>query len=162
MPSDPPSDHAPPMSAALDALALEVEPGVTDYPEPFRARVAGRRRVRLGDRFGLTNFGVNITRLDPGGVSALRHWHSRQDEFVYVVEGELTLVTNAGEQILRPGMCVGFPAGRPDGHQLLTRSGGPAAYLEIGDRTDGDDCRYPDEDLVFRDGRYLHRDGTPW
>ncbi|WP_207458458.1 cupin domain-containing protein [Azospirillum sp. SYSU D00513] len=164
MPSDEiPSNPAEAGPVALDAHALEAEKGATGYPEPFRHRVSGRARVRLGDRFGLTNFGVNITRLDPGAASALRHWHTRQDEFVYVVEGELTLVTDAGEQVLTPGMCAGFLAGRPDGHQLVNRSGAPAAYLEIGDRTSGDECFYPDDDLVCRnEDEFFHRDGTPW
>ncbi|MDQ2101305.1 cupin domain-containing protein [Azospirillum isscasi] len=153
-----------PETPVLDPAAVEARPGVTGYPEPFRAAVAGRLRKRLGNPLGITNFGVNLTRLEPGAASALRHWHTRQDEFVYVLEGELTLVTDAGETLLRPGMCAGFPAGKPDGHQLVNRSGEPAAYLEVGDRTAGDEVDYPDDDLRY-DGtadRYSHRDGTPW
>lgn len=155
------NEKTPPV---LDPSTLEGKTGATGYPEPFRAQVAGRTRLRLGDRLGLTNFGVNMTRLEPGSASALRHWHTRQDEFVYVVEGELTLVTDAGETVLRPGMCAGFPAGKPDGHQLVNRTDAPAVYLEVGDRTKGDDAYYPDDDLVYRgdEDRFLHRDGTPW
>ena len=153
--------HTPPI---LDPSTLEAKTGATGYPEPFRAQVAGRTRVRLGDRLGLTNFGVNMTRLEPGSASALRHWHTQQDDFVYVVEGELTLVTDAGETVLRPGMCAGFPAGKPDGHQLVNRTDAPAVYLEVGDRSKGDDAHYPDDDLVYRgdEDRFYHRDGTPW
>lgn len=147
---------------ALDALALEGRRGVSGYPEQFRARVAGRSRVRLGEVFGLTNFGANVTRLEPGAESALRHWHTRQDEFVYVLDGELTLVTDAGETVMRPGMCAGFPAGAANGHHLVNRGTVTAVYLEVGDRTQGDAAHYPDEDLIHRDGRFFHRDGTPW
>lgn len=156
------STSAPPTPPVLDSLALSGEKGKTGYPAPFRDRFAGRSKVRLGDLLGLTNFGVNLTRLDPGAASTLRHWHTRQDEFVYVVEGELTLITDAGETVLRPGMCAGFPAGRPDGHCLFNRTDAPAAYLEIGDRTAGDEGHYPDDDVLFRDGKFLHRDGSPW
>ncbi|CAO3375109.1 cupin domain-containing protein [Azospirillum argentinense] len=154
----------PPAVPVLDPAAIGAKLGATDYPEPFRAAVAGRLRKRLGNPLGITNFGVNLTRLEPGAASALRHWHTRQDEFVYVLEGELTLVTDAGETILRPGMCAGFPAGRPDGHQLVNRSDEPATYLEVGDRSAGDEAHYPDEDLRY-DGvtdLFTHRDGSPW
>ncbi len=153
-----------PVPPVLDPATLEAKTGASGYPEPFLAAVAGRTRKRLGNPLGLTRFGVNLTRLDPGAASALRHWHTNQDEFVYVLEGELTLVTDAGETVLRPGMCAGFPSGRPDGHHLVNRSGAPAVYLEVGDRAPGDDAFYPDEDLVYRseDNRYYHRDGTPW
>jgi uncharacterized cupin superfamily protein len=150
---------------ALDPATVPAVGG-TSYPEPFRALVAGRERRRLGDALGLKNFGVNLTRLRPGAASAQRHWHTRQDEFVFVVEGEVVLVTDAGEQVLTPGMAAGFPAGKPDGHHLVNRSGRDAVYLEIGDRTPGDEGEYPDIDMVFRivGGRvaYLHKDGTPY
>ena len=154
----------PPEPPVLDAAAVGAKLGASGYPEPFRAAVAGRLRKRLGNPLGITNFGVNLTRLEPGAASALRHWHTRQDEFVFVLEGELTLVTDAGDTLLRPGMCAGFPAGRPDGHQLVNRSDEPATYLEVGDRTAGDEAHYPDEDLRY-DGTadlFTHRDGTPW
>ncbi len=150
------------------ALDPEIVAAVTgsDYPEPFRAAVAARERRRLGDALGLTNFGVNFTRLPPGCASAQRHWHSRQDEFVYIVAGEVVLVTDAGEQVLHAGMVAGFPANSGDGHQLINRSERDALYLEVGDRTSGDQCDYPDIDMLVRwiDGeeRYVHKDGTPY
>ncbi|MBP2304073.1 cupin domain-containing protein [Azospirillum melinis] len=151
-----------PNPPVLDPATLTAETGATDYPQPFRSQVAGRHRVVLGDPLGLSNFGVNLTTLAPGASSALRHWHSRQDEFVYVVEGELTLVTDAGETLLTPGMCAGFPRGVADGHRLINRSDRPASYLEVGDRSGGDEIDYSDEDMVWRDGAYHHRDGTVW
>ena len=117
--------------------------------------------------FGLTNFGVNLTRLPPGGMSALRHTHRREDEFIYIIEGEPILVTNAGETPLRPGMCAGFRAGSGDAHHLLNRTGHDVVYLEIGDRNPGDTVIYPDEDI----GRaltpagervFVHKDGRPY
>jgi uncharacterized cupin superfamily protein len=127
--------------------------------------MAGREKRPLGDLFGLRNFGVNLTRLEPGAVSALRHAHSRQDEFVYILEGEPTLVTNAGETPLRPGMCAGFRAGSGDAHHLVNRGTGYVVYLEVGDRTPGDAASYPDDDLqavVGSDGkwRFTRKDGT--
>lgn len=158
MTEDTPPSLTPP---ALDPARLP-ERHATSYPQPFAAAVAGRFRRRLGDALGLRNFGVNLTRLAPGAMSAQRHWHSAQDEFIYVVSGELTLVTDAGEQVLRAGMVAGFPAGQADGHCLVNRSAADAVYLEVGDRTSGDAVDYPDIDMVLRDGRFLHRDGTPW
>lgn len=138
----------------------------TGYPAPFRAWVAGRSRRRLGAAAGLKNFGVNITRLAPGAASALRHWHSLQDEFIYVLEGELTLMTNAGEKILKPGMCAGFPAGEADGHCLVNRTDQDATYLEVGDRTPGDSVTYPDVDLLAQENAgtfvFTHKDGSPY
>lgn len=150
---------------ALDPATLPVKTG-SDYPEPFKAAVAGRERRALGDALGLENFGVNLTRLPPGNASSQRHWHSRQDEFVYIVEGEVVLVTDAGEQVLSAGMAAGFPAGTGDGHVLENRTGADALYLEIGDRTSGDECDYSDIDMAVRwiDGeeKYVHKDGTPY
>lgn len=140
----------------------------TNYPEPFRAIVAGRQRKRLGEVAGLTRFGVNLTTLAPGSCSALRHWHSQQDEFIYMVSGELTLVTDAGAQVMKPGMAAGFPAGEANGHHLINRSDQPATYLEVGDRTPNDTAQYPDVDLraVPKDGerghRFVHLDGRPY
>jgi uncharacterized cupin superfamily protein len=146
--------------------ALVPEKGGTGYPEPLRAMVAGRFRRRLGDAAGLRNFGVNLTRLEPGAASAHRHWHDKQDEFVYVVEGELVLVTEAGEQVLRPGMAAGFPAGKADGHHLVNRTKKDALFLEIGDRSAGDTFHYPDVDLDGYDPGpnpvFSHKDGRPW
>jgi uncharacterized cupin superfamily protein len=151
---------------AIDARSVEANTG-TNYPEPLRKFVAGRAKRKLGDVFGLRNFGVNLTTLAPGAMSALRHWHFRQDEFVYMLEGEAVLVTDAGEQVLRPGMAAGFPAGKRDGHHLINRSDREAVYLEVGDRLPGDEADYPDMDMVTRqqaDGRwvYFHRNGDPY
>jgi uncharacterized cupin superfamily protein len=149
---------------ALDPAEVPVQSG-SNYPEPYRAAVAGRSRRRLGDALGLRNFGVNLTTLPPGAASALRHWHARQDEFVYVVEGELVLVTNAGEQRLGPGDCAGFPAGVADGHQLVNRGDRPATYLEVGDRTSGDVVSYSDVDLhavAAQTWRFTRKDGSDY
>lgn len=162
------SDASSPVLPALDPMAVPGITGETDYPKIFQAGMTGATWRRLGDATGLKNFGVNLTTLPPGNASALRHWHTRQDEFVYVISGEVVLVTDRGEQILTAGMAAGFPAGVPDGHHLVNRSGQDATFLEIGDRSPGDDCAYPDVDLVCRciDGdqrtAYLHKDGTPY
>jgi uncharacterized cupin superfamily protein len=136
------------------------------YPERFAQRMAGRTKHPIGDLFGLANFGVNLTRLRPGAASALRHAHARQDELVYVLEGRPTLVTNGGATVLAPGMCAGFKAGTGDAHCLVNETEGEVVYLEIGDRTPGDEITYPDDDLqaVNRDGQWVfaHKDGTPY
>ncbi len=138
----------------------------SNYPEPFASRMAGREKKPLGDLFGLSNFGVNLTRLAPGAVSALRHAHTLQDEFIYIVEGEPVLVTDAGETPLRPGMCAGFAHGTGDAHQLVNRGTADVVYLEVGDRTPGDRGSYPDDDLVAIsvDGRWVftRKDGRPY
>ncbi len=138
----------------------------SNYPEPFASRMAGRRKHPLGDLFGLANFGVNLTRLAPGAVSALRHAHSRQDEFIYVLQGSPTLHTDEGRTTLAPGMCAGFKAGTGNAHCLVNDSDEEVVYLEIGDRTAGDEGSYPDDDLVARlvEGgwRFEHKDGTPY
>ncbi|MEG4093070.1 cupin domain-containing protein [Microcoleus sp. Pol12B4] len=120
------------------------------YPQQFQSAVAGRVKKRLGDAAGLQNFGVNWVRLAPGSCSALRHWHTRQDELIYVLEGEVTLITNSGEQVLTPGMAAGFRAGDSDGHHLVNSSNADVVYLEIGDRTLGDSAEYPDDDLIAK------------
>jgi uncharacterized cupin superfamily protein len=152
--------------AVIDRKAVPAR-RTTSYPEPFRPVVAGREKRALGDAAGLKNFGVNLTRLEPGAASALRHWHEKQDEFVYVLEGELVLVTDEGEWVLRPGMAAGFPAGRACGHQLVNRSDGSALYLEVGDRTAGDRAHYSADDLeatLDPEGRwrFTHKDGRPY
>ncbi len=139
----------------------------SNYPEAFLPVVAGRLKRPLGERFGLENFGVNLTRLAPGAASALRHAHSRQDEFVYVLEGRPTLRTDAGETELAPGMCAGFRAGSGDAHQFVNRSSEDVVLLEIGDRTPGDSATYPDDDLSAVAGpdgkwRFARKDGTPY
>ncbi len=152
-------------SPALDPAALTPRVG-NSYPAPYHAEAAKREKRILGDALGLTNFGVNLTALPPGTASAQRHWHSKQDEFVFIVSGELTLVTDAGEQVLSAGMVAGFPAGKRDGHMLVNRSQEEAVYLEVGDRTALDEVDYPDIDMLVRsvDGeeKYVHKDGTPY
>ena len=122
----------------------------SNYPQPFKSAVSGRVKKRLGDAAGLKNFGVNLVKLAPGSCSALRHWHTCQDEFIYVLEGDVSLVTNSGEQVLKPGMVAGFPAGDADGHHLVNRTNSDVVYLEIGDRTPGDSVNYPDDDLIAK------------
>jgi uncharacterized cupin superfamily protein len=152
---------------AIIALNAPVRTKPTSYPEPFASRMAGREKRPLGDLFGLSNFGVNLTRLAPGAASALRHAHSKQDEFLYILEGHPVLITDEGETSLAPGMCAGFKAGTGNGHQLINRTDQDVLYLEIGDRTPGDSVTYPDDDLkaVFgNDGKWAfsHKDGTPY
>lgn len=151
---------------ALVAADVPARAFRTNYPEPFASRMAGRNKRPLGDLFGLANFGVNLTRLAPGGSSALRHAHSKQDEFVYILEGRPTLVTSAGRTALEAGMCAGFKAGTGDAHHLLNESREDVVYLEIGDRAAGDAVDYPDDDLavVTVDGRrrMAHKDGRPY
>ncbi len=151
---------------AIEAAAAAPRSRPSVYPEPFASRMAGREKRALGDAFGLTNFGVNLTRLAPGAVSALLHRHSRQDEFVYILEGAPTLVTEGGETALKPGMCAGFPAGG-HAHHLVNRTDTDALYLEIGDRTPDDRADYPADDLDARLGpdgrwRFFHKDGRPY
>lgn len=122
-----------------------------------------RAKRRLGDACGLTRFGVNLVTLGPGGQSALRHWHTLEDEFVYVLAGEVVLVTDAGEQTLTSGMCAGYAGGKRDAHHFVNRSAKAVTYLEIGNRIDGDNAFYPDDDLMWADdgsGSYgAHKDG---
>lgn len=138
------------------------------YPSPFDQPCRERSWRRLGDAAGLTQFGVNLVRLPPGAWSSQRHWHSHEDELVYVLDGEVTLVTDSGEQPLRPGECAGFPAGLRDGHHLQNRSTRDALLLVVGSRSDLDHGEYPDIDLRFEPGRYSgaggysHKDGTPY
>jgi uncharacterized cupin superfamily protein len=140
----------------IDLSAVPVETGTT-YPAPFRSAVVGRSRQRVGNAIGLKNFGVNLTAIAPGAQSALRHWHSAQDEFIYVVSGELVLITDEGEQVLSAGDMAGFPAGQANGHHLVNRSAELATYLEVGDRTGGDRAEYPDDDLVCVPAAVGHR-----
>ena len=153
---------ASPTAPALDPDDLPEQRG-SGYPEPFRSRMGDRAKRRLGDALGLTRFGVNLVTLAPGAQSALRHWHTLEDEFVWMLEGEVVLVTNAGEQVLRAGQCAGYPAGGRDGHHFVNRSDAPARYLEVGSRIDGDNAFYPDDDLMWvegEDGVYAaHKDG---
>ena len=143
------------------------ESNATTYPEPLRAPNQQRYNRRLGNHAGLKNFGVNLTRIVPGGQSSYRHAHSRQDEFVYVLEGEVVLETNGGSQVLAAGMCAGFPAGTGDAHRFVNRSDRDVLLLVVGDRTGNDEITYPDVDLHARlaaDGKYVftHKDGRPY
>lgn len=131
---------------ALDPAEVPVRRG-SSYPKPFKAPCAERAKQRLGDAVGLTDFGVNLVRLPPGSASAQRHWHSHEDEFVYVLTGELTLVTDAGEQRLAAGDAAGFPAGEANGHHFVNRGSEAASYLEVGSRKAEDAVTYPDVDL---------------
>jgi uncharacterized cupin superfamily protein len=133
---------------ALDPAAVKEVRGSL-YPEPFKSRMGDRVKQRLGEACGLTKFGVNLVTLGPGGQSALRHWHTLEDEFVYVLEGEVVLITNDSEQMLRAGMCAGYPAGKRDAHHFVNRSQRPAKYLEIGNRIEGERAFYPDDDLMW-------------
>lgn len=135
----------------------------SNYPEPHNLACAGRVRKALGDAAGLNDFGVNLLSLPPGAWSSQRHWHDKEDEFVFVVAGEVVLVTDEGETTLRAGDCAGFPKNVADGHHLINRSNAPALCLEIGTRSKGEDvCRYADIDMFVDDaiGRYQHRDGS--
>ena len=141
---------------ALDPATVPEKRG-SIYPEPFRSRMGDRAKRRLGEACGLTRFGVNLVTLGPGGRSALRHWHTLEDEFVYVLTGEVVLVTNDGEQTLGPGMCAGYAAGKKDAHHFINRSSDAATYLEIGNRAEGDNAFYPDDDLMwFEDENGVH------
>ena len=151
---------------AIDPHEIEPRTG-TGYPEPFRQNVVSRRKRALGDAFGLTRYGVNLVELPPATWSSQRHWHTQEDEFILVVSGELTLVTDEGEQLLTPGMVAGFPAGDRNGHHLVNNSQGVACYLEIGDRNAQDEVIYPDIDLLYKmddhgDHVFTNRDGVPY
>jgi uncharacterized cupin superfamily protein len=157
----------PPVSAVAADAPSRPKPTSPPFPAEMVQRVApGRDKKPLGDQFGLTNFGVNLTRLAPGGQSALRHAHGRQDEFVYVLEGEAALITDAGETMLTAGMCAGFKAGTGDAHHLVNRTQKDVVFLEVGDRSAGDSVDYPDDDVkaVYVDGKwkYSRKDGTSY
>ncbi len=155
------SDNRP-----IAVMASEVTPRTkpSNYPEPFFSMMAGREKRALGDVFGLSSFGVNLTRLMPGASSALRHYHSVQDEFVYILSGQATLVTDASETAMPAGMCAGFKGGVPNGHMLVNQTAEDVVYLEIGDRLAGDMGAYPDDDLKAEMGDtgwvFTHKDGT--
>jgi uncharacterized cupin superfamily protein len=153
-------------ASGFDPLSLP-ESNATSYPEPYRAANQQRWNRRLGNHAGLVHFGVNLTRIVPGGQSSHRHAHTRQDEFVYVLQGEVELQTNAGVEVLRAGMCAGFPAATGNAHRFVNRSGADVLLLVVGDRTGGDEVLYPDIDMHARmreDGGYAftHKDGSPF
>jgi uncharacterized cupin superfamily protein len=147
----------------IDISAIVPVIGV-GYPAEFREQSAGRIRRKLGDAGGLSDFGVNLTSLPPGKWSAQRHWHRDEDEFVFVVEGEIVLVEDHGETVLRAGDCAAFPKASGNGHHLQNRSDATATYLEIGSRNPDDLITCSDVDMMSpsRDGRFLHKDGTPY
>ena len=152
---------------AVDAISVAPQAKLSNYPEPFAARMTQREKRRLGDLFGLTNFGVNLTRLAPGGSSALRHAHTKQDEFVYILTGHAVLVSDGGETALAAGMCAGFKAGTGNAHHLVNRTAEDVLYLEVGDRSADDAVTYPDDDLqavLDNDGkwRFLHKNGRAY
>ena len=153
-------------AVAIVAIAAPPRTKPSNYPEAFASRMSAREKRPLGDQFGLTNFGVNLTRLAPGGMSALRHAHTKQDEFIYILRGHPTLHTDEGPTRLAPGMCAGFKAGSGNGHHLVNETSEDVEYLEIGDRTPGDGASYPDDDLkaelVEGQWKYFHKDGSPY
>ncbi|HMS27262.1 MAG TPA: cupin domain-containing protein [Burkholderiaceae bacterium] len=153
-----------PLSVVAADVPARNKPSV--YPEPFASRMAGRIKHTLGDIFGLTNFGVNLTHLAPHAVSALRHAHTKQDEFIYIVQGHPTQHTDEGYTPLSPGMCAGFKAGTGNGHRLINETNETVIYLEVGDRSAGDEGSYPDDDLkasmVQGQWHFTHKDGTPY
>jgi uncharacterized cupin superfamily protein len=149
---------------AIDPKELEGQSG-TFYPDAVKGPAEPRIKRKLGDALGLSHFGVNYTILPPGSWSAFRHWHLNEDEFVYILEGEVTLISNDGEQILGPGMAAGFPAGKADGHQLINNTTEDVVLLEVGNRTPNDTVQYPDMDLMLKkkpgDHQYTDRQGNP-
>ena len=149
----------------IDVAKAEVRKSST-YPEPFQALCVGREKTRIGDVAGLTQFGVNITRIKPGAASSVRHWHENEDELIYMLEGELVLVEDDGETILRAGDAAGWKAGVPNGHHLINRAERDALYLEIGTRAKHERAHYPDADLAaVRDeqgGRFTRKSGEPY
>lgn len=153
------------MKCWLDPASVSPRVGST-YPAPFADQVAGREKRALGDPLQLTQFGVNLVTLAPGAWSSQRHWHENEDEFVYVLDGEVTLVTDEGETVLRPGMAAGFPAGKADGHHLINRGNAPARYLEAGTRAPTEVAHYSDIDMMGRkrDGKFvfMHKNGEPY
>ena len=158
------SEKSNPVAVTAADVPARSRPSV--YPEPFASRMAGREKRQLGDLFGLTNFGVNLTRLAPNAASALRHAHSHHAEFVYILQGRPTLHTDEGRTQLSPGMCAGFKAGTGNGHRLINETTEEVVYLEVGDRTPGDEGSYPDDDLkaslVEGKWKFVHKDGKPY
>ena len=157
----------PRVPAAIVATDAAARAKQTNYPEPFASRMAGREKRPLGDVFGLSSFGVNLTRLAPGAVSALSHAHSKQDEFIYILAGRPLLRTDDGDTALAPGMCAGFKGGSENAHHLLNPTSEDVLFLEMGDRLPGDAVAYPDDDIAAvldKEGkwRFAHKDGTPY
>ena len=153
-------------SPAFDPLAIETEVR-NPYPAPNNTVLNGKSRRALGDAHGLTEFGVNLTEMEPGAVSALRHWHSAEDEFIYIIDGTPTLVTDRGAEVLQPGMCACFPANSGDAHRLENHSNANVRFIEVGNRSASEEVHYPDDDMVLErtpDGSrsFRHVDGAPY
>jgi uncharacterized cupin superfamily protein len=150
----------------IDIGALQTRVGSPNYPAPFRHVCAGRHKTALGNAVDLTQFGVNLTKLEPGAATALRHWHEQEDEFVYVLEGECVLIENGGETVLKAGDCAGWKANVPNGHCIVNKSKTDVLLLEVGTRAPRERSHYPDDDLKFErdDGvaRVLHKSGEPY
>ncbi len=160
--------HMISIASPLDPLQLPAR-SACGYPEPFRSQVMPREKRALGDAAGLKKIGVNHTTLGPGLASSMRHWHTHEDELIYLLAGELVLVTDEGERVLRAGQYAAFPAGHRNGHQFINRSGSPAVYLEISNRDPADVAHYPDVDLAWNPpaapgvpGTFTHKDGRPY
>jgi uncharacterized cupin superfamily protein len=147
----------------IDKLPVDTRTG---YPPPYDRVVVGRGRKRLGNAVGLDQFGVNLTRLKPGAASALRHWHEQEDELVFILEGEVTLIEDDGETLLKPGDAAGFKANSRNGHQLVNKSARDVVYLEVGTRSEYERAHYPEADLMVvrddKDMRYTHKNGEPY
>lgn len=150
----------------IEATALETKKGQSVYPVPFAQQVLGRSKKKLGDFFGLTNFGVNLTHLEPGSVSALFHTHAVQDEFIYILTGTPTLIYGDNEFQMKPGECMGFKAGSGVGHQLVNHSQGVVSYIEVGDRSPNEYVEYPNDDIEAKtkEGAWVftHKNGEPY
>ena len=150
---------------ALDPMTLEPRTG-SGYPEPYRSRVLPREKRPVGDALGLSKIGINYTTLPPGKESSMRHWHTHEEEFIYVLSGEVVLRTDGGEQVLTAGMCAGFALGTTDGHQLVNRSAAPAVYLEVSNRDPLDEAHYSEADLRWNAadarGVFTKKDGSPF
>jgi uncharacterized cupin superfamily protein len=153
-----------PVAIVASEVPVRAKPSV--YPEPFASRMAGRSKRQLGEQFGLSNFGINLTSLAPGASSALRHTHTKQDEFVYILSGVATLHTDGGRVLLTPGMCAGFKAGTGDAHRVINETQDDVLYLEVGDRAAGDEASYPDDDIkaMLVDGKwaFARKNGDPY
>lgn len=153
------------MAKPIRGMDLPARTG-TIYPPPYAAALAGRAKRALGDASGLSQFGVNLTVLAPSSASAERHWHEKEDEFIYILEGEVVLIDDQGEHLLTPGMCAGFKAGDPNAHKLVNRSSAPVTLLEVGTRADGDRAHYPEADMAAEkiDGKFriTRKDGTAY
>jgi uncharacterized cupin superfamily protein len=147
--------NVPKKQSVIDALALPQTTG-TGYPPAYRKEVESRARARIGELFGLDQFGVNIVTLPPGAWSSHRHWHAEEDEFIYILEGEITLVDDAGSHVMTTGMCAGFKANSGNGHHLKNLSSKPATYIEVGSRKASDKVMYSDIDMM------AVKDGGPW